>query len=81
MASHEALISQVNSLFDYYDGNQNGYIEKQEKDRLMHDLKLELRVKKNISEEDFSKLIIHLNKSYQGRITRDELYAVLKLIN
>ena len=47
----------------------------------MHDLALELRVRKGTSEEEFSKLVIHLNKSFLGRVTRDELYAVLKLIN
>ena len=51
MATHEVLIEQVNKLFEYYDGNKNGYIENQEKKRMMHDLALELRVRKNTTEE------------------------------
>lgn len=79
--THEELIHQVNTLFKFYDSEGSGYLENKEMERLLHDLALELRVKKGIKENDYLAIRSKLDKNQVGRITRDELYVVLQLIN
>lgn len=69
--SHETLIEQVNKLFKYYDEDESGYIEKKEMDKLVHDLALELRVRKGISGEKLSTISANMDKQFVGRVTRD----------
>lgn len=80
--SDEQIRQQVVDLFKYYEGDQSGYIEKEQKDRFIHNLKLEIRVKrKDMKETDLSLILGSLDKATSGRITKDEVFVVLKQLN
>ena len=81
MPSDQEIKEQVNRLFKYYDENESGYLETDELDKLIHDLSLELKVKKQMPNDKISQISTHLNKAGMSRGTKDELFVVLKMIN
>lgn len=69
--SDEEIRDAVLKLMNKYDQNGNGYIEGGEKDRLLNDLKMELKVKKKMNDQEIFKTCSQLDKNQVGKITKD----------
>lgn len=71
MPTDDSIRKQVLLLQKKYDANNSGYIDKEEKERFIHDLELELRVKRNYDKNQIYQFVALVDRNQIGRITLD----------
>lgn len=71
----------VINLFKRYDKDNSGYVEKSEITNLCNDLQRELNSKKQFTKDQVEDILNSLDKNQDGRVTKDELFVLMRRLN
>ncbi len=71
----------VVNLFKKYDKDNSDYIERAQIPAMLNDLANELKTKKSFTNEQIQDVLGTVDKNQDGRLTKDEVYVLMRKLN